>query len=279
MTTSITPSFRNPPVVEVVLNLQFDPMAGFRNAHLGAFWKSLGKGWELVDDVPYQPEERERFGDEMIWQWPGTLRLQLSPTAPGRIRVRNEVLNRVVQIQNGRLSYNWVRSPHGTESAYPRYNVIKPEFDRLCEDFTRFLANEGLGDPKANQWEITYVNEIVRGTVWNDAAEWPGLFCGGLFPPTALDGSPLESVGASWSYEIPPHRGRLHVNLQRVMPNRGADTQDSLLLQLTCRGPVLQEGSRAAQVSDGLDLGHRAIVRSFATMTSFTAQEYWGREQ
>jgi hypothetical protein len=35
------PTFRNPPVVETALSIQFDPLEGFTNAHFGLYYKSV----------------------------------------------------------------------------------------------------------------------------------------------------------------------------------------------------------------------------------------------
>ena len=57
------PSFKNPPVVETVLGVQFERLAGFTNGHLGAFWKSLPDGWSQVRNANSLDPILERFPD------------------------------------------------------------------------------------------------------------------------------------------------------------------------------------------------------------------------
>jgi hypothetical protein len=41
--------YENPPVVKTVLGVQFEPLATFSNAHLGAFWKRLdADAWPIT---------------------------------------------------------------------------------------------------------------------------------------------------------------------------------------------------------------------------------------
>ena len=35
------PDYEHPPVVETVIGVQFDSLPELRNAHLGAFWKTV----------------------------------------------------------------------------------------------------------------------------------------------------------------------------------------------------------------------------------------------
>jgi uncharacterized protein (TIGR04255 family) len=54
------PEFEKPPVVEVVLSIQFKPLALFRTPHVGLFWlKFREKFPTLQESVPIQPSFEE----------------------------------------------------------------------------------------------------------------------------------------------------------------------------------------------------------------------------
>ena len=56
------PDYVDPPVVETILGVQFDPLASWRNAHLGVFWKTLNTDdWPNVSDAPPLQPQFERF--------------------------------------------------------------------------------------------------------------------------------------------------------------------------------------------------------------------------
>jgi uncharacterized protein (TIGR04255 family) len=273
MTDFPQPTFDLPPVIETVYSAQFEPLPAFRNAHLGAFWQTLGDEWPEVADAALLPAQNEYFGQEQIWERLGSLRLAIHQNAAARIQIRNAKKNRMVQVQNGCLIYNWLQLPG---ERYPRDRAIRPEFDQMLRRFTDFVSAQKLGEVKFNQWEVTYVNHLPINTVWQTPKDWPSLFNGLAQPAAEIEGLSLESLGGTWRYVIPPNRGRLHVGLQHGRTAEGPAGVEALIVTLTARGPVSDaDGGLAA----GISLGHNAIVGTFARMMSDKARGQWGEEE
>lgn len=274
MAPFIQPSFRKPPVVETVLGVQFEPIKGLTTGHLGAFWKSLGTEWPHVADAPLLDPAFERFGNEVRWESIG-IKLRVQADHGSRLKITIKAEDRMIQVQNGRLHYNWLR---GSAAEYPRYKAtIKPGFDETLKQFQTFLQREGLGPFQANQWEITYVNHLMKGEVWESPADWLALL-GGLMPRDGLHETvKLESIGAEWHFEIQPRRGRLHLELQH---GRAGDAEgpEMLTMKLTARGPV-REGIGDASVDGGITLGHDVIVDTFKRLMSNAAHDFWEEDQ
>lgn len=271
MSPANLPAFKKPPVVETVLAVQFEPIPGFTNAHLGAFWVRIGgrERWPLVQDANPLPQEFERFGEERKWQRTDTLKLDITSDLSSRMQLRNAEGSRLLQIQNGRLIYNWLGTS-GKE--YARYDTVRPEFDEHLQEFNAFLADQKLPALHANQWEVTYINHLPKGTVWNDVTDWQNVFNFSAVPPAALNDCRLESFAEQWVYEIAPRRGRLRMQFQHAW---NQERQEVLLFNLTARGPV-QEGDGAAEsIQAGLDLGREVIVSSFANLVSSQARKFW----
>ena len=179
----------------------------------------------------------------------------------------------MVQVQNGRLIYNWIQLK---DQSYPGARVVRPEVDAMVERFRQFLADGKLGVLKPNQWEVTYVNHFLRGGVWNTPADWPNLFEGRLVqPPAPLDPLQLESLGGTWRYLLPNQNGRLHVELIHGRTGPQPDSPEALIMKLTARGPV-REGE--IELDAGLSLGHDAVVSSFKRLTSEAARNHWGEK-
>ncbi len=270
MTSDSLPSFDRPPVIETVLGVQFDSIPKFTNAHLGAFWATFGDDWPYVADAPRLNRVDERFGAEQAWGRLVELKLTQDPSS--RIQIRNKDEDRMVQVQNGRIHYNWLGQQGG---AYPRYREVRPAFDEIWERFKEFLRSQSLDEPRPNQWEVTYVNHMPKGTVWNDPSGWGKLLPGLAGPPRSPDVVNLESFGGEWHFEIPPRRGRLHV---KVYPGKQSvsDGSEILRMDLTARGPISDESEKGVSLDTGLDLGHKAIVLTFIALTSDAAHDYWG---
>ena len=272
MLSDSLPKFKRPPVIETVLGVQFDLLTEFKSAHLGAFWKRLGAEWPNLTDAPALLPQFEKFEEGNRWTIESGPRITIGQDLNLRVKIRNARDDRMLQVQNGRFHYNWLGKGG---SQYPRYKVVRPEFDRLLDEFKAFLSDEVLGEPKGNQWEVTYVNHIPQGTVWDNANEWGEVFrCAATLPVTAGDAH-LTSLGGEWHYDIEPKLGRLHVRIQhgRKRSDRGPDL---LIVTLTARGPLHDDESGSNALSEGLDLGRDTIVRAFHDLTSEKAHEYWG---
>ena len=265
------PTFDKPPIVETVLGIQFEPLPGFTNNHLGAFWERLGgkEAWPVSVDAPALRPEFENFGEEQQWTQADAITFGLSSVPASRMQLRNETGDGMVQLQNGRLLYNWL----GTSGAeYARYVVIRSKFDDLVAEFRAFLVDEGLPTMRLNQWEVTYVNHLPKETVWSKPEDWSAVFTFQATPPAEVNACRLESVAETWMFEITPRRGRLRTQLQHARTKDGVEV---LRFELTARGPIGEGEGGLQSYEAGIDLGHEVIVKSFADLTSAEVRKYW----
>lgn len=257
------PSFDRPPLIETVLGVQFAPVDGLSSAHLGLFWREIGPEWTRV-------QEGEPVGQILLDEGAGGV---FSPDSLSnrarRLKFLDASSSRMVQVENGWLIYNWRRRAPG--DAYPRFETLLPEFQRVFRALCAFLVSQGFGEPKINLWEVCYVNDIAKGTVWNTPQGWPELFpCLLAAPSLSQVGAPL-TASARWRFPIV----RAHASLEVVL-NHVADGDGSTeILRLT----QLARGSAGnlAGLEQGLHDGHRAIVHTFAEITSVAAHRQWGR--
>jgi uncharacterized protein (TIGR04255 family) len=263
-----------PPIVEVVVGVQFDSIPGLGAGHLGAFWRELGGEWPNVEDAPALSPQFERFGEENALPFFAGLRLQLMPRPEVRLQIRNSSKDRMVQVQNGRLHYNWLRQG---EAEYPSYGKVKEEFDKAVARFSLFLEREQLGKFQPNQWELTYIDHIPRGTLWNGPEDWPKIFRKWFVVPIEHSEIKMEGLEAEWHYEIMPHIGRLHLKVARGKTSNSAGQQDVLVINTTARGPV-KPGDDDATLDRGLERGHLAMRKAFRLLISDSAHNYWGAE-
>jgi len=256
--------------VEVVLGVQFDRLKGFHNAHLGAFWKTLDQEeWPKVQDAPPLPPKFEQFGEGANWS--SGLQFQLTSDQASRMQITDAVRSRMIQVQNCRLHFNWLGEAGG---AYPRYDAVRVQFRDVLDRFLRFLDAGGVGPWRPNQWEITYVNHIPKGTLWETAADWT------FFRPLAgvpnvegiIEG---DGFGGVWKFAIPGQKGRLHIHWQQATASKPAKAE-IVRLTLTARGPVDTKNAGIIEILAGLDLGHATVVGSFSRLMSDEANRHWG---
>lgn len=264
-----TGSFPNPPIVELVIGAQFERLA-MPSGYYGLFWKELGDEWVRPLDAPLLEDQFETF-DKPRWSVPTALQFKLQEAqGASRFLVGNRDKSRLIQLQPSRLHLNWRKR----DDAYPSYRKMVGEFETIFTRFQAFVRDRQLGEVRVNHWEVSYVDAFPRGVYWESPADWPkflpGLFSN-LFPMDDL-GLTLEHRAAEWSFEIAPKRGRLQVATQYGPPVEGGT--GSLLLQMTARGPVEENGEKALR--KGLDLGHNTAVGAFMRLTSDDAKLKWG---
>lgn len=275
MTTLLTkgrlPDYDNPPVVETILGVQFEPLAGWRNAHLGAFWKTLDTDeWPNVFDVPPLPLQFEQFTEQARWATVGA-QFKITQVPLARLQIKNRDGNQMIQVQDSRLHFNWLGQTGGQ---YPRYEKVRAGFVWALQRFIEFVDQEQVGDFRPNQWEVTYLNHIPRGTVWNTPNDW-GFFRPLAAVPTIGDLVQGESFEGGWHFVIPEQRGRLHVQWGHGRKAQPEDEQEIIVLNFTARGQVTESGNPTEKILDGVDLGHETIVKSFEAFASKAANEHW----
>ena len=268
------PEYERPPVVETMAGGQFDPIPKLPDPVLAVFADGVS-GVAGSGAAPTNPTEQsarrpvfEEFGARR-WLWA----LGEFGARSGR-RPRSRYLARLpgspftVQVQNGLLLTNWLGHGGGE---YPRFSALRDLHRKVGEGFAEFVTGRGYDPPVPNQWELSYVNHLPRGSVWETPADWAGLFR--LPAPTApTDRAALENFSGRWRFQLPEQAGRVHVRIEHESAD-GDGRDERLAFVLTARGPA----SSDAEVAEGLERGHAAIVWMFTDLTSEAAHEYWGR--
>ena len=266
--------FEKPPVVEVILGVQFHAVPDLTAAHFGWFCgEYLGKDWTKTSTAPAVPDQDEGFGDEPSWGVLGIRFGVADGSEPGRCQFSIETGEHLVQVQQSHFYFNWQKR----DQRYPRYLAVKKEFLSHFETFKRFVADaglskgsEGAGTVRPGQWEVTYVNHLPQGELWKQTSD-VGTILPGLVPSFgALPGQRLDGVSGAWRFEILPKRGRVHVNLQPAMA--GSPPKQVLNLTITARGPVHPD---KGGLDGGLDIGHDAALATFFAITSPDARTAW----
>jgi uncharacterized protein (TIGR04255 family) len=178
----------------------------------------------------------------------------------------------LIQVQRNRFIQNW-RKVKGDE-VYPRYDTrLRPAFAKRHARYLEFLVAQGLSIPTILQIELTYINDLVPGEGWGNVGDlhrlltpWRGEYTHGFLP------SPYGMrIGAS--YAMPEQRGRLHLNIQRVV--RPRDQHEILQFRLTAR--VKPTSGEERSILEAFDLARDWIVNGFTDWTTPTMHKIWGR--
>jgi uncharacterized protein (TIGR04255 family) len=264
--------FRSPPVVEVVCGIQFAPLVELRSAHIGLFWQRVREAYPIVRDAFALPPIVENFGAPSLQTITNLPFFTMGGGAPApRVQLVDQQSGEMIQVQNGRFHHNWEK--HRGEVPYRRYKNIRPAFVDRWEQFKRFVRDEALGDVRPTQYELSYVNHVLAGELWDplrgvsDLLPW-------FSPPHVTSGYAFESQFAMHA-PAPQCQGRLHVTSKVGLRQDG---QSVLQLELTVRGaPAI--ASEDGDLVPWMDTARERIVRTFVELTSEKARRSWGQIQ
>jgi len=262
------PEFDRPPVVEVAIGVQFEPIKSFRQAHLGLFWDRIRAEYPKTQDQARLETPVETL--EADGGWP-TLQLELIDAPPvHRAWFISEDESLLVQLQDDRLIHNWRH--RGGE--YPRFEPLLELFWSHIDSFNAVVANAGLAPMPVLQTEVSYIN-------WIAADSMEQFFRPSIASELDVAGIGPRPDGQRWMARYPVRegddlRGRLSVEAQ---PGRRVDegkVSIGFQLSLTFRAPVVVGADRGT-ISNLLALGRSSIVRVFAALTTDTMHTEWGR--
>ncbi len=270
--TRTLPDYKNPPVNEVVLGVQFDSLEKFNILHPGLFWEKIRDEYPVFSAQPPLAQANELFGEKILAR-DSTITSTLLDVPPlPRCWFLDQPENRLIQLQPDRFIHNW-KQVTGTEK-YPHYDNIFPEFQKRWENFCDFVSDEGIGQVKINHWEVTYVNLIFQGQGWNDLGDLYKLFP--ILSNNVLKNylrSP-EKITLNLAYSFPDKLTRLHIDLKTAY--RRTDNAPLFRFAFTARGKL--DSDKKENLYECLNFGHEKIVLSFTDLTSPEAHKLWKRE-
>ncbi len=254
------PSFGRPPVVEVVMGVQFQTLRQLQAPYFGLFWETVRTEYSSCKENPPigpQLEDLDR---------PGALRdlgLQVSQVPPlPRAFFENASGQWLIQLQRDRFLHNWRCGPE--EGDYPRYPAVRKKFLSQWSNFQQFVADNKLGDIDVTQLEITYLNHI---TPWTDQSELGDLFPDFRWRKDERSLGKPETCNISCTFTSGDGPSRLRAT---VRPGIHQEKGNILLLELTVRGVAEKD-----DLESWFDDGRRWIVTAFADLTSAEWHKKW----
>ncbi len=267
------PDFRNPPVAEVALSLQFDPLPLLRTPHLGLLWERYRGAFPTFEEHPPLPPEVEWFGLPTSSGF--SPRFELLTVLPmPRCLFINDSGSELVQIQQDRFVFNWRKLKEG--DSYPRYEHVRMGFEKQLQVFQEFLTEEKLGDLAPNQCEVTYVNQLLSGHGWEQPGQLDKLVTVWRNEYSDQFLKEPEDVRLSMRYLIRDGDepiGRLYVSIEPRYST--IHRLPVVVITLTARGAPRTKDMTG--VLDFFDIGRKWIVSAFTSITTKDMHRNWGR--
>lgn len=271
------PRYKNPPITEVAVSVQFESVADLMIPHVGLIWERFKDRFPHIEQHGLLGSTIERLRPSNIGQ--PQISLSSNVETPRVWFVSDDGAD-LVQVQPNRFVRNWRKQP--TERrAYPHYDEhIRPSFLEDLNAFRQGLIDIGLSDISVNQCELTYVNHIMPNEVWTSHEQINRVLS--IWPDNATDlfGSGFENASIKFSNQITGEKGeflgRVHFDIQPrflLQPGKTGEPEPVFVCNIVARGQPLTDGD------DGfvqfLDLGRRQIVELFEKMFTEELQLAW----
>lgn len=259
------PDFRNPPLNEVVLGIQFNPLVGYQQIHAGEIWGLFRKEFPKSQEHPPIAPLFETFGLPTMGNPFGFI----TGAPHSRFWFLRPDEDELIQFQPDRLLHNW-RKVGDETNEYPRFESMvdrfRNEVDLLVDKYLNGLAPQDL---TINQCEVSYINHIVPSAGKPlVASDWFRFLNFGSSEPDDFTSSFREVIVDA---DNTP-QGRL---ICEASIGVKADRQRILILSLTVRGAPRQ--STVESAFDFLSKGRNRIVRKFVELTTDAAHTKWER--
>lgn len=270
------PIFSAPPLQEVAVSVQFEPLQRLVVPEIGLLWQHYGSKYHHVEQHPLLPSRIERIGVRQPVNRKPTFQLLDGPVLP-RVWFLSEDKRELIQIQQDRFVRNWRKLEKDDD--YPRYDDhIRPEFLSDLRDFCEFVSENAIGDIVPNQCEVTYSNLIMSGDCWATHADIGKAFTAWSQTYAQTSRYELEDARFSIRHLIKTAEGeflgRLFVTTEPLFVE--IEERPGFRLDLVARGRPLSPDLDG--IMGFIDLGREHIVRAFADVTRPALHRIWGRK-
>lgn len=269
------PEFGNPPLCEVAMSVQFEPVDAMRAVHVGLLWNHFREQFPQIEEQPPLEPVFEQFGGRPTGPVDVTFKLTSGQPPLNRVWFLNADGTQLIQIQRDRVIHNWRKV--GDNDAYPRYEAIRGVFRKELEVLSKFIGDEKLGEVVPNQVELSYVDHIAPGDGWVSHTDLDRIVTvyRNEFSDPFLGAAEAAELSVRFVMKNPQGEplGRLHVHVQPVYRLR--DGVPIYLMRLTARGRPA--GLDVASVIEFMDLARAWVVRGFSSITTPAMHTVWQR--
>jgi uncharacterized protein (TIGR04255 family) len=265
------PRFRNPPVSEVALGVQFP--AVLNPVHLGFYYQRVKAEFPKAQVQPPIASAFETFAPSPIVFGMPVPTMGLQP----RMWFLSEDENSLIQLQSDRLLFNWRGGVQG--SPYPHFDAVHAEFVKAFDVLEALAEAEGIAGMVVNQCEVLYVNPLPTANTGVALSEPEKIFRIFSNQRGVEWREPQEDLSFTLRYRLNDKDGKPFGRLTAAVLSSvsAPHIAPGFQLEMTARG--VPQGTGRQGITGFHDHGHRAIVRCFAALTTPEMHKLWDRYQ
>jgi uncharacterized protein (TIGR04255 family) len=259
------PEFDAPPLDEVVVGIQFQPVPAYQQIRAFEVWQLFRDQFPVVQELPPLNAQFETFGLPAAMAFPFNI---FTGASHDRFWFLKEPGHQLIQFQQDRLLHNW-RKLDVRDAEYPRFESIVDQFRKemlLLQTYFGTLGNERL---IVTQCELSYLNHIGLDDLEAFSPQTWFAFVDPNQPPVDEFACTAKHVLKDRSGK--PY-GRLYRESVTAADNKG---RKLLTLNLTARGRP--EADTIDGALDFLERTRHMIADEFVGATTSEAHKRWKR--
>ncbi|MCH8021681.1 TIGR04255 family protein [candidate division KSB1 bacterium] len=252
------PSYKNPPVNEVVCGMRIRPADKLLIPHIGLLWDKFRADYPMLQHARTIATTKGEIVVDKVTNLP----------IP-RVWFINASDDQLVQFQNDRFYFNWRKR----KSDYPRYDHVISNFETVLNAVKDLFNDFDLGGPEPIEYELTYINHIPQGIGWKTIDDLTEIFSDFIWNKTTARFLPNpEEISWVTKFSFPEQKSHLIISLKQAI--RTEDEVPVLIFELKANGI-----DRDNNVRNWFDLAHEWIVRGFTDLTTEKMHKIWGIEE
>lgn len=257
----LLPSYKTPPVIEVICDVTFQALDGLKGPHFGLFWHNIRDEYPECDQYIRLGLAGKISDADTIFPLP-------------RFWFVSKDKNFLIQLQDDRFIFNWRQVD--AQDVYPRYGLVIERFKMELKRFETFVIEQELGALGIKECELTYINVIPQGDGWDNLSDIGSIFkdLDWVQRDQRFLRDPQTCLWST-SFSLPEDFGSLHVKLHNA--TRRIDNRPLLRFELNARG--LGGDTSHDAIWRWFDLAHEWIVKGFTDLTTERMHKIWKRER
>lgn len=252
------PSFKKPPVNEVVCGMRFRPTDKLRIPHFGLLWDKFRADYPILQHAQIMSTTK------------GEIPIDKATGLPiPRVWFINNSDDQLVQFQTDRFYFNWRKR----KSDYPRYNHVISSFETVLKTVKDLFKDFDLGAFEPIEYELSYINHIPQGMGWKTITDLSEVFSDFVWnKPTKRFLPNPEKVGWAAEFSFPEQKSHLLISLKQAI--RIEDEWPLIVYELKANGIDSDNA-----IGAWFDSAHELIVRSFTDLTTDKMHKIWEMEE
>jgi uncharacterized protein (TIGR04255 family) len=260
------PEFEAPPLNEVVMGIQFQPVPAYQQILSLEVWQLFRDQFPVVQEHPPLGAQFETFG---LPSTPPVFPINfISGASHDRFWFLSELGNNLLQFQPDRLLHNW-RKVEIEGQEYPRFENIVKQFRTEMQTLEDYFGRLGAARLVITQCELSYLNQI-------SLPDWEPFSPQEWFSFVAPDEPRIDEFSCTARRILRDEQGRPYGRLYRESVT-GADRRGTkvLTLNLTARGRPARDTIDGTL--DFLANTRHMIANEFIRSTTPAAHRRWRR--